>query len=137
MTAQNHDDPVQDVNSFSQEFASPTASAGQQSATRLIAWAITSLLVLGFLIFGSIPAIRYEYDIFIMQLFIDRSRESILHIWTYQVENLPSIGSQLLVQILFLGAVAVFLSSVIAGLWILLNPLDRPSTLPSEPVDAT
>lgn len=143
MTVSDYDDPVQHDNPDVEEISAPEAPTDQQPAIGLIVWAIASLVVLGYLVFGVTkiyywaPTQAFEDGGLSVRYEKTSRTENIFHIWTYQIEHIPSIGSELLVQILFLGSVAVFVAAVITGLWLLLNSPEPSSDLTTEPVDAT
>jgi hypothetical protein len=99
-----------------------TAGDDRADSRYLLIWGALSIAILGVLGFGSIPAWRYHWDPIAFVLSVDRSRETFMHIWTYQVEHLPSIGSELAIQVVFLVAVLVFIVGTLAGLWLLIVP---------------
>jgi len=99
--------------------ARPDRSTASRTPARLI-WGGISIAFLAVLGFGSIDTWHY-----FMSPFPIVERATFVHIWSFQVERLPSVGSELLVQVMFTGAIIVFLAAVIAGLWLLIV-LEQP-----------
>lgn len=107
----------------------------------IIVWGILSIALLGFVTFGWMN-IRYwenfyddDGDYIGSTMVIEPER--ILTVWSTQVSNLPAFGSELVSQILFVGAALLFLVGVVVALWFLLLPGTRtkeaaPAT-PSTP----
>lgn len=106
----------------------PPGESGVVSSRSLFTWGAVSIVFLGVLGFGTIPAWRYHWDPIAYVLNVDRSRETFTHIWSYQIEHLPSLGSEFLVQVVFSLAVIAFLVGVVAGLWLLIVPAQNQET---------
>jgi hypothetical protein len=114
-------DPVQQDDTIREDL--PVRTGEQPADSRyLLIWGALSIALLGVLGFGSIPAWRYHWDPIAFVLTVDRSRETFIHIWSYQIEHLPSIGSELAIQVVFTVSLLAFLAGIVAGLWLLIVP---------------
>lgn len=106
------------------------------SGLPIILWATLSIGLLAYVAFGSTPAYIWRFG---------RKHEelkSILRTWTIEVNNLPRVGHQWLLNGAFYAALIVFLLGAIAGFWLLLGArndqeLTNDPTLAPRPGAAT
>jgi hypothetical protein len=136
MTVSDYDESIRSREPGPQEAGTPASSVTQESPSGFIGWGVASIIFVGYLIFGSIDIVQPRWNIFAQRVEDVGGSESLLHIWTFQAGHLPSIGSELIVQILFVSAACVFVAGVIAGLGVLLLSPGTTDDLVPDAIDA-
>jgi hypothetical protein len=136
MTVSDYDESIRSGEPGSQEAGIPASSATPESPAGFITWGVVSIILVGYLIFGSIDIVQPRWNVFTQRVEDAGGSESFLHLWTYQAGHLPSIGSELIVQILFVSAACVFVAGVIAGLGVLLLSPGATDDLVPDAIDA-
>lgn len=80
----------------------------------IIAWALISAGLLAFITVGSVDTRVWRFG----RLRVEP--RSVLGIWEYQVDNLPRVAHQWVLDGLVVGAIVVFLLGVCAAVWLLI-----------------
>jgi hypothetical protein len=87
---------------------------------RIAVWAVVTLVLAGALSLLSISTVSYTYSPFMQRTYREVGHHGFVSVWKTQVEDLSSISSQWLLDIVFVAAIAVLLVSVAVGMWLLL-----------------
>lgn len=104
-------------------------NSGPDIYNRKIVWAVISGAILIYLIALPIRVLYYRYDFVEMQLHKLRPWVPVRRIWFEQIEDLPSFGSQLLVQVVFALSMLVLVAAVLYGLWLILVEADAEQSV--------
>jgi hypothetical protein len=100
-----------------------TTETGERDNVPLIVFAVTSVVFLVYIAFGSIEARIWRFG---RLNFEDRS---IRHVWSYFGDRLPELPGQSLVSGLYWMGLAVMVIGTVAGLWLFLGtPDEDPSS---------
>lgn len=114
----------------------PPQDSAPVGSRNLIIWGLLSVALIGLVTFGWMN-IRYWENYYVDDEYIGSTMlnepERILTVWSTQVSNLPSLGSELISQILFVGSALLFLLGTVVALWILLIPGAQPTDPPISP----
>jgi hypothetical protein len=89
--------------------------------SRQVAWALLTGAFLVYLAVGSMPVHAFRVSILNRRI-ADPHTESVLRVWRVQVNRLPELGSDALLEATFLGAIVLFLVGTAAALWFALVP---------------
>ncbi len=95
-------------------------SASRVKRVRMAAWATLSVALLGFIAFGSVPAISYTYYAFSGRLVRLSPSRSMIDIWRDAIAELPSYSVGWLPGAVIVASVVVAVLCAIGGAWLLL-----------------
>jgi hypothetical protein len=91
------------------------SAATLMSGRTIVLWALCSCALLAFVMLGSVPTYVWRFG----RLY-EESRP-VLGIWTIEMNDLPRVSQQWILDGAFNVALIVFLLGAIAGLWFLLG----------------
>jgi hypothetical protein len=100
------------------------SDGGSHRQVDFVIWLVISAATLIYLLFLPIRIQYWATDFFTNTVRELRRWEPVREIWTYQVHNLPTLGSELLVQIMFSLSMLVVVAGFIYALWLILMQSD-------------
>ncbi len=106
--------------------AAPEDGASRVRRVRLAVWAVLVVGLLGFVAFGSLSAISYTYYAYSGRLVRLSPHRSLMDIWRDAIAELPAFSVEWLPGVMIVTCLAIILTCVIAGAWILL--MQEPET---------
>lgn len=109
----------------------------------IIIWAVLSILIVGYISFGSITTRFWQLDVYQQAWTQQVASRKVLHVWMYQLNHLPYSSSAMLLKVGFGGALLVIVLGVVMSIWLILHQegdmsgsVDT-STPPSTETDAS
>lgn len=97
-------------------------AVSQVSGRTIVLWALCSIALLAFVALGSVPTYVWRFG----RLY--EEARPVLGIWTIEVNNLPQVSHQWVLNGAFYLALIVFLMGAIGGLWLLLGATENETT---------
>lgn len=94
---------------------------------RHVAWALLTGAFLVYLAVGSMPVHAFRVSILNRRV-ADPRTETLLNVWRVQVNRLPELGSDAVLEAAFLGAILLFVAGTAAALWFALVPSEAEMT---------
>jgi hypothetical protein len=113
----------------------PSSSPSQDAATaarfslrrvRLAVWGVLAVVLLGFIAFGSVPAVSYTYYAFSGRLVRLSPQRSLIDIWRDAIAEMPAFSVGWLPGAMIVASVVLAVLCAIGGSWILL--MQAPDT---------
>jgi hypothetical protein len=104
------------------EAASLRAAATSVSGRTIVLWALCSIALLAYVALGSVPTYIWRFG----RLY--EETKPVLGIWTIEVNNLPQVSHQWILNSTFYAALIVFLFGAVVGLWFLLGATENEIT---------
>jgi hypothetical protein len=120
----------------------PAEDAGQKPVRKtrvdgIIVWALVSIGFLGYLTLGSITTRSWQLNQFQQAWVLDISPRRILHIWTYQLDHLPTVAHQWALKALFGGALGIMVLGAVVCIWLMLDEVGTGVGARGENTDTT
>ncbi len=97
-----------------------TASRFRPRHVRLAVWGTLTVVLLGFIAFGSVSAISYTYYAFSGRLVRLSPQRSLIGIWRDAIAELPAFSVGWLPGAMIVASVALVVLCAIGGAWMLL-----------------
>lgn len=86
----------------------------------IITWAVLSILIVGYISFGSITTRFWQLDVYQQAWTQQVASRKVLHVWMYQLDHLPYSSSAMLLKVGFGGALLVVVVGVVMSIWLIL-----------------